>query len=86
MITGDVKGNVIVWRLNSYHNTYKLAVYETIKDQNAQITSIFSSHELKCFAVSSQDGSVMVYNIITGKKIRAYYHPNKLPIDDVILF
>jgi len=84
LITGDVKGNVIIWRLIGSHNSYKLTVYETFKDQHAQITSIFFSYELKCFAVSSMDGSVFVYNIITSKKIRAYYHPHNLPINDVL--
>lgn len=27
LITGDIKGNVIVWRLVASHNSYKLAVY-----------------------------------------------------------
>jgi WD40 repeat protein len=85
LITGDVKGNVIIWRLVSNHNSYKLTVYESFKDQQAQISSIFFSYELKCFAISSLDGSVIVYNIITSKKIRAYYHPNGLPINDVII-
>jgi WD40 repeat protein len=81
LITGDVKGNVIAWRLVSSHNSYKLAVYEVFHDQKEQITSIFFSYELKCFAVSSMDGSVILYNIITGKKMRAYYHPKRLPIN-----
>ena len=29
------------------------------------------------------DGSVFLYNIITGKKLKAYYHPNLLPINEV---
>lgn len=74
---------MIIWRLINTHNSYKLTVYESFKDQKAQISSIFFSYDLKCFAVSSLDGSVFLYNIITGKKIRAYYHPNSLPVNEV---
>jgi len=76
---------VIIWRLINTHNSYKLTVYESFKDQKAQISSIFFSYDLKCFAVSSLDGSVFLYNIITGKKIRAYYHPNGLPVNEIII-
>lgn len=77
---------MIIWRLINTHNTYKLTVYESFKDQKAQISSIFFSYDLKCFAVSSLDGSVFLYNIITGKKIRSYYHPNGLPVNEVRFF
>ena len=44
LISGDIKGNVIVWRIVNVHNTYKLVVYESIKDQYKAISSIFFSY------------------------------------------
>ena len=81
LITGDIKGKVIMWEIK---NNSKLVEKRVIKDQREQITSIFYSNDLQCFAISSLDGSVFLYNMITGKKLRAYYHERKSPIDEVL--
>lgn len=31
------------------------------------------------------DGTVFSYNIYTGRKMKVFYHPNKLPINNVIV-
>lgn len=37
------------------------------------------------FAIASKDGSVFLYNTITGSKQRVYYHPKRLPISEVVI-
>jgi hypothetical protein len=54
-----------------------------LKDQKDQISSIYFSNDLQCVAIASLDGSVFLYNIITGKKLRVYYHEKRMPIDEV---
>jgi len=73
---------VIVWRIN---NGNRLSFYYSIKDHNKQITSIFIAYDLRCLFTSSMDGSVFGYNIITGKKMKIFYHPKQLPINNVIV-
>jgi WD40 repeat protein len=85
LITGDIKGNVIMWEIKTSHNVSKLVEKKLIKDQHEQISSIYYSLELQCFAVASFDGSVLLYNSITGKKLRAYYHPKNEVINEVAL-
>jgi WD40 repeat protein len=80
IIMGDVKGNVGVWRITSNH---RLSLYGTFSDHTKQITSFFISYELLCFATSSEDGRVFLYNLMTGKKIRVFHHPKHLPISHV---
>jgi WD40 repeat protein len=82
LITGDIYGNVVVWRIN---NNNKLTHYYSIKDHHKQITSIFISYDLRCLFTSSMDGSVFGYNIITGRKMKVFYHPKLLPINNVIV-
>lgn len=77
---GDVKGNVGVWRITSNH---RLSLYGNFSDHTKQITSIFISYELLCFATSSEDGRVFLYNLMTGKKLRVFHHPKHLPISHV---
>lgn len=75
LITGDIKGKVIMWQIKTNSsNISKLVEKKVIKDQKDQITSIFYSNQLQCVAIASKDGSVFVYNMITGKKLRVYYH------------
>lgn len=69
-----------MWEIKTSHNVSKLVEKRMFKDQTDQISSIFFSSELQCFAVASLDGSVFLYNTITGKKLRAYYHPKRAPI------
>lgn len=56
-----------------------------LKDQKDQISSIYFSNDLQCVSIASLDGSVFLYNIITGKKLRVYYHEKRMPIDEVII-
>jgi len=82
LITGDINGNVIVWRITSNH---KLSCYGTFSDHTQQINSIFISYDLLSFVSASKDGTVYVYNLMTGKKIRIYYHPKNLPISHALV-
>lgn len=43
LITGDVKGNVIMWEIKTTHNVSKLIEKRSFKDQKGQISSIFFS-------------------------------------------
>lgn len=82
LITGDIGGGVVVWRIIGNH---KLNFYYSLKDHKKQVTSIFISYDLRCLFTSSLDGSVYGYNIITGRKMKVFYHPEKLPINHVVV-
>ena len=69
-----------MWEIKTSHNISKLVEKRKFRNHTEQITAIVFSVELQCFATASFDGSVFVYNMITGKKIRAYYHQKRAPI------
>lgn len=46
LITGDITGRVIIWRITT---TNKLVMYNEINDHTQQITNIFISYDLRFF-------------------------------------
>ena len=80
LISGDVGGDVILWRIQ---NQGKLMLTHRYSDHSGAVTAIFISDDTRLLATSSMDGSVHVYNIITGKKIRSYFHPERKPLNNV---
>lgn len=50
-----------------------------------KITSIYISLDMKCFATSSQDGSVGLYNLYSGELLKMYYHPENSMINNVAI-
>lgn len=82
LITGDIEGRVVVWRIS---NNHKMIFHYSMKDHRKQITSIFICYDLRFLFTSSMDGTVYGYNIITGKKMRVFYHPKLMPINHVIV-
>jgi len=56
-----------------------------MKDHHKQITSVFISYDIRCLFTSSLDGSVFAYNIISGKKVKVFYHPDLLPVSAVVV-
>ena len=82
LISGDITGKVIIWRILPGS---KLMVYHEMKDHVKQITSIFISYDLRFFFTAGEDGAVFGYNILTGKKMKVYYHPKRLPITGIIV-
>lgn len=81
-MTGDAGGDIILWRITPQG---KLSIIQKMSDHCLKVNSIFISNELKSFVSCSEDGSVNMYNIITGKKIRSYRHPEGKPINNVIV-
>lgn len=56
-----------------------------MKDHTRKINDIFISYDLRFFLTAGDDGAAFSYNIITGKKMKCYYHPKKLPINHIIV-
>jgi WD40 repeat protein len=82
VITGDSSGDVILWRIASQS---RLVFSHRFSDHSLKINSIFISYELRSFATCSDDGSIQLYNIITGKRLRAYFHPELKPISNILI-
>lgn len=82
LITGDIEGNVIVWRITSGN---KLTLYYCLRDHYKQITSIFISEDVGCLFTSSMDGCIYGYNILTSRKMKVLRHPKELPISNVVV-
>lgn len=81
VITGDVAGEVMLWRITTQS---RLALSHRFHEHSGKVNSIFISYELRAFATCSEDGSANLYNIITGERLRAYFHPERKPIDNVL--
>lgn len=56
-----------------------------MKDHIKQITNIFISYDLRLFFTAGEDGVVYGYNILTGKKMKVYYHPKRLPVSNIVV-
>ena len=80
LVSGDITGDVVLWRISNHG---KLLLFHKYSDHSDVVTSVFVCEELKVFATSSRDGSVHLYNIITGEKMRSYFHPDRRPINHV---
>ncbi len=85
LITGDVTGVLIIWKIIESHKSIKLVVFERLHDHQGLITSIFISHDLRCLGTTGLDGFAYLYNAITAKKIRYYHHPSYMPIHGMVI-
>lgn len=81
LVTGSLDGMCILWDVKESDVSRKW----TFCDFDSAILDVFIQDDSKIAAVSSQEGKLIIYNLITKEIFRTLFHPEALPINRLLL-
>ncbi|CAK67234.1 unnamed protein product (macronuclear) [Paramecium tetraurelia] len=85
IISGDKSGHVILWNVDKQKDIYKLHAKCMYFDHQNQINCIYVSTSMKLFATGCTGGYIYLYNLYNGQLMRSFVHPNKNPINSIVM-
>ncbi|CAD8211533.1 unnamed protein product [Paramecium octaurelia] len=85
IISGDKSGHVILWNVDKQKDIYKLHAKCMYFDHQNQINCIYVSTSMKLFATGCTGGYIYLYNLFNGQLMRSFIHPNKNPINSIVM-
>jgi len=80
LASGSRSGQVILWKILGDDQSRSLQVEKSWIDHDDEITGIHITYDSRLLTTCSLDTKANIYNMITGEKIRTFYHPNNLPL------
>lgn len=81
LITGSVDGFFIVWEVREGDIIKKWSAC----DFDSAILDIYIQEDSKVAALASEEGKLIIYNLVTKEIFRTIFHPDSLPINNLVL-
>jgi len=90
LVTGSVDTSILVWKIVGKKNlSYKIKENKyppiVLSGHSAEITTVEADYDLDICISGSSDGQCLMYNLKKGEFINQIFHPNKLPIDKILI-